>query len=77
MFDELQKKNGYSNKRCKSKCVGHICIVGSIKKCINVFKLILQGFLWKFNLKSQFKKKKYIYIKKIATNLEIYALQVI
>ena len=52
MFDESQKWSGCSNKSCKYQCADHICTVGLIKKCINILKLILQGFLWEFKLKS-------------------------
>ena len=45
MFDELPKWSGYTKENCKSQCDDHICIVGFIKKNINTFKLISQGFL--------------------------------
>ena len=57
MFDESQKWSGYAKKSCKSQYAHQICIVGFIKKYINIFKLTLQCFLWEFNLKSQMKKK--------------------
>ena len=53
MFDESQKWSGYTEESCKSQCANHICTVGFIKKYINIFKLILQGCLWKFNFESQ------------------------
>ena len=41
-----------------------------LSKNNNILKWILQGFLWKFNLKSQIKKK---LLKNFVTNLEWYA----
>ena len=53
MFDESQKRSGYTKESCKSQCDDHIYRVGFIKKYVNNLKLILQAFLWKFNFKSQ------------------------
>ena len=53
IFDESQKWSGYTKKSCKSQCLDDIYTVGFIKKEFDIFKLILQGVLWKFNLKSK------------------------
>ena len=52
MFDESQKSSGYTKEVCKSQYVDHICTIWFIKKNINILKLIMQGFLWKFDFKS-------------------------
>ena len=53
MFDQSQKWSGHTKKSCKFQCANYIYMVGFIKKYINISKSILQGFLWKFNFKSQ------------------------
>ena len=52
-FNESRKRSGYTKKSCKSQCVDHICMVGFIIYFINILKIILRGFLWKFLVKSQ------------------------